>query len=78
MRILIVKKEKQVKNDETHGNGKIYGFIGWDHNRVQSVMRLKDLQTGEETDVPFTFETRARFTDSEVYREEQINKLINE
>jgi hypothetical protein len=41
-------------------------------------MRLKDLQTGEEIYAPLTFETRARFTDNEVYREEQINKLINE
>jgi len=60
-------------------NGKIYGFISWDkHQQNGTVMRLKDLQTGEEIYAPLTFETRARFTDNEVYREEQINKLINE
>jgi hypothetical protein len=62
--------------------GKIYGFIDWRWDLDHAVMVLRDLYTGETHNLALTSaiggETGVRFTDNVEYRDEQINKIIDE
>lgn len=58
-------------------DNKIWAFIGWNkHPSYGMTMELQDLITGEIFE--FSNPIKVRFTDNPTYRDEQLNKILNE